>query len=80
MLVPKHGFTDICPTALKKVISCGCSRCDRKNCSCKTNGLFCSDVCKCGAGDDCENQKKESSENSDFELSLSDDEFEIEED
>ena len=75
MLVPRQGFTDICPAALKKVISCGCNHCDRKNCSCKTNGLYCSDACKCG--DDCENQKEDDTIEDSHSLP-SDDDSEIE--
>ena len=58
----------MCPDELKKVITCSCKNCNRLSCTCKKNGLKCSQSCKCS--DDCESQDEV-----DYHYDNSDDEF-----
>ena len=50
-LYPKTTDSPPAPKALLKIIKCGCTQlCDSNQCSCKKNGLFCTDLCEnCGA-------------------------------
>ena len=45
-LYPKKMDTPPAPEALMKIIKCGCTlNCDTNRCTCKKNGLFCTDLC-----------------------------------
>ena len=46
------------PETLLQLVKCGCSKsaCDTSRCKCKSNKLYCTDLCSCGAEEDgCKN-------------------------
>ena len=57
------------PDALLELVSCGCSSgCSTRRCSCKSNGMLCTDICQCDKCA-CENQYGEG-EGSDEEMGV----------
>ena len=61
-LTLSSGYTEVCPTSILTVVSCGCKTkkgCKAMTCSCKKAGGVCTDFCSC---EGCENQPSEASE------------------
>ena len=57
-LIPVTSHNPPAPSAVMKVIACGCneSACSRMNCSCRSAGLSCTAYCKCSASVQCKNE------------------------
>ena len=51
-LYPRKMDTLPAPKALMKILKCGCTQnCDTNKCTCKKNGLFCTELCdNCTSG------------------------------
>lgn len=46
--VPVQGHMNVCPREILEFISCKCTTdCSRRQCSCKTAGLSCTEACQC---------------------------------
>ena len=55
-LHPIKMDTSPAPEALMKIIKCGCTlQCDTNKCTCKKNGLFCTQLCHNNTSGNCSN-------------------------
>ena len=61
--VPTLSFVPPAPQAVVELVRCGCgvSNCS-KRCTCRQNNLVCTEMCNCGADEDCANTAQQHSE------------------
>ena len=64
--VPVLSLVPPAPTAVIELVRCGCgvSNCSRR-CTCRQNNLVCTEMCNCGADEDCANTAQQNNEHDD---------------